>query len=551
MQETKRRVVVALLLLASCTQADVVTGVVVDGDTPVEGAVVRIQTTATTVVTGIDGQFILEGIESPVRLSAWADGYFIAGGSKQSPGADVRFELVEIPDTDHSEYEWLSAVDGSGAGEGQPCVVCHSRSGSDVAHTLPVDQWREDAHSQSAVNPRFLSMYSGSDLDGNQSPPTRYITNRDYGRVPLRPDVALPYFGPGYRLDFPDSAGNCADCHLPAVAVDDPYGVDPRTVEGVGREGVTCDVCHKVWDVILDPSSGRPDPGRPGVLSFEFRRPPPGHQFFAGPYDDVAPGEDTFSPIQQEGAFCAPCHHGVFWDVVVYDSFGEWLASPYADPDTGRTCQDCHMPATGADVFALPAQGGLSREPSTIPGHLMPGAADEELLRNAVTMSVAAVTEDGELSIDVMILNDQTGHHVPTDSPLRHLILLVEAADGSGTALDLIAGPRVPEWGGMGDPAAGYYGGLPGTAYAKVLEELWTEVSPTGAYWNPTRVLFDNRIPAFGSDTTTYRFAAPPTGNVRIRVTLLFRRAYIELMDQKSWDIPDILMERHEETLER
>jgi len=30
-------------------------------------------------------------------------------------------------------------------------------------------------------------------------------------------------------------------------------------------------------------------------------------------------------------------------------------------------------------------------------------------------------------------------------------------------------------------------------------------------------------------------------------VRLIFRRAYIELMDQKSWDFPDILME--EETI--
>ncbi len=544
------RIVIAALLLASCAPEDVVTGIVVDGEEPVPGAVVRIQTTGSTVISGGDGRFVLESVESPVRLSAWADGYFIAGGGEHEPGADVRFELVGIPESDHPDYEWLSAVEGSGTGEGQPCEVCHSRTGSDLPHGLPVDQWLDDAHSQSATNPRFLSMYSGTDLAGNQSPPTRYVTNRDYGRVPLRPDPALPYYGPGYRLDFPDSAGNCAACHVPAAVVDDPYGVDPRTARGVGREGVTCDVCHKVWDVLLDPSTGLPDSGRPGVLSFEFRRPPAGHQFFAGPYDDVAPGEDTFSPIQLESAFCAPCHHGVFWDVVIYDSFGEWLSSPYADQATGRTCQDCHMPTTGADVFALPAKGGLSRDPSAIPGHRMPGAADEELLRNAVTLTVAAEIQDDELSVQVTIVNDQTGHHVPTDSPVRHLILLVEATDESGSTLELIDGPRVPEWGGVGDPSAGYYGGLPGAGYAKILEELWTEISPTGAYWNPTRILSDNRIPALGADTTTYRFTGP-SAEARVRVTLLFRRAFIELMDQKGWEVPDIVMERFETVVER
>ena len=77
---------------------------------------------------------------------------------------------------------------------------------------------------------------------------------------------------------------------------------------------------------------------------------------------------------------------------------------------------------------------------------------------------------------------------------------------------------------------------------AKILMELWTEVTPTGAYWNPTRVVSDNRIPAFGSDTSVYTFAAPTDDMLAVRVTLLFRRAFKTLMDQKGWDSPDILM---------
>lgn len=105
-----------------------------------------------------------------------------------------------------------------------------------------------------------------------------------------------------------------------------------------------------------------------------------------------------------------------------------------------------------------------------------------------------------------------------------------------------IDGPVIPEWGGVGDPEAGYYAGLPGTVYAKVLQELWTEVTPTGAYWNPTRLVSDNRIPAMGSDTTRYVFESKP-GKILVSVELLFRRAFLELMDQKGWDVPDILME--------
>ncbi len=48
---------------------------------------------------------------------------------------------------------------------------------------------------------------------------------------------------------------------------------------------------------------------------------------------------------------------------------------------------------------------------------------------------------------------------------------------------------------------------------------------------------------AFATDTSTYTFAAPAEGEVTVEVALLFRRAFKELMDQKGWDVPDIVME--------
>jgi hypothetical protein len=386
-------------------------------------------------------------------------------------------------------------------------------------------------------------MYTGTDLLGNQSPATRYAFSRDYGSFPLPPDPAIPYYGPGYKLDFPKTDGNCAACHAPLAAIDAPYNVDPTNLTGIEAEGVNCDFCHKIWDVRLD-DFGLPLPNMPGVLSFEFRRPPDGHQFFAGPYDDVAPGEDTFSPLQRQSQICAPCHFGVFWDTLIYNSFGEWLDSPYSNPETGQTCQDCHMPSGYSDHFALPDQGGLIRNPETIFSHLMPGAADEQFLTDALTMSVDAARENGEIILQVDIFNDNTGHHIPTDSPLRHMILVVGASDSWGQSLTQLAGPIIPDWAGIGDPLEGYYAGLPGTAYAKILEELWTEVSPSGAYWNPTRIISDNRIPALQTDSTSYRFTAPSKGSSYLEIKLIFRRAFIELIDQKGWLTPDIIIAR-------
>jgi len=524
-------------------------GVVVDSaGRPVAGATVRLQATALSTVADAEGRFTLTGMQPgrAVRLTAWASGYYNGGGKDDIlPGAtDVKIVLPAHAGADAPGYAWLSAFSSAGyagSGENGNCQNCHADP-VDPTSDLPFDEWSRDAHAGAARNPRFLSMFLGTDLAGDQSPLTRYGLDRDYGRIPLRPDPSQPYYGPGYKLDFPDTNGNCAACHAPAAGVNAPYGTDPAGATAVGAEGVTCDFCHKVWGVHLDQSTGLPSLNMPGVLSFEFRRPPAGHQFFAGPFDDVAPFEDTYSPIQRQSQFCAPCHFGAFWDTQIYNSFGEWLASPYSEASTGKTCQDCHMPSGKADVFARPDKGGLERDPATIVSHLMPGASSADLLGNAVSMRVSAVREKGSLIVAVTLTNDKAGHDVPTDSPLRQMILLVSAVDAQGRALAFLDGPRVPEWGGVGDPAGGDYAGLPGEGFAKILAELWTDVSPTGAYWNPTRIASDNRLAPFQSDVSRYTFALPAEGEAVVRISLLYRRAFKELMDQKGWDVPDIVM---------
>jgi len=546
------------LLIFSCScslERKTIQGRVVnENGEPLADAIVRVKTYKIETHSNSEGNFLINGIVGgkPIFLTAWLPGHYINGVKDIQPGAsDIEIILHKHHESDNSAYAWLPSTFHAGQGENQGCAQCHSISSSNLSFPLPVDEWLQDAHSQSAINPRFLTMYTGKDVSGNQSPFTRFTNSQEYGRFPLRPDLSQPYFGPGYLLDFPETSGNCAACHTPAAAVNNPYGVDPTSLSGVESEGIPCDFCHKIWNVRLDPDTGLPNPNMPGVLSFEFRRPPEGHQFFAGPLDDVAPGEDTYSPLQQQSQICAPCHFGVFWDTRIYNSFGEWLESPYSDPETGKVCQDCHMPPLGASYFALPDQGGESRDPSTIFSHRMPGAADVELLQNSVTMEVEADIHDNRVIVTVTITNDKTGHHVPTDSPLRQMILLVEAHDNQGQNLLLEQGPTLPDWAGIGDPQAGYYANTPGTAYAKILEEVWTNVSPTGAYWNPTRILSDNRIPAMGSDTTTYMFSpknsgtasSTPDQSITIQATLLFRRAFIILMDQKQWDVQDVLME--------
>jgi mono/diheme cytochrome c family protein len=535
---------------------DAIGGIVSDAEgRPVAGATIRIKTTEMSCITDATGHFTLLDLTpgKPVTLTAWAAGYYNGGGKEAYlPGqATVALTLTAHTATDHPEYRWLSAfteAGHAGSGEGGSCQNCHADTkGEDTA--LPFPEWQGDAHALATQNPRFLSMYLGTDLRGDESSQTTY-GHTDYASFPQPPDLSQPYCGPGQTLDVPDTAGNCAACHAPAAAIDWANGIDPSAVSRFGNEGVACDFCHKVWDVKLEPSTGLPYAGKPGVLSFEFRRPPEGHQFFAGPYDDVAPGEDTYTPIQQQSQFCAPCHYGVFWNTVVYNSYGEWLKSPYSDPArakeaglaSAKSCQDCHMPAGQTDHFATLASGGQTRDPATIFSHRMPGASDESLLRNTVTLTASAGRDGAALIVAVTIVNDQAGHHVPTDSPLRQMILLVNAVDAQGQSLAFQDGPTIPAWGGQGDPQEGYYAGLPGKGYAKILAESFTGISPSGRYWNWISIVSDNRIPALGADASSYSFGAP-AGAATVEVTLLFRRAFKDLMDQKGWDVPDIEME--------
>lgn len=513
---------------------------------PIAGALVRIQTTAFSSVTGPDGKFELavpDSVSGSVKLTAWAEGFFIGGPVEAAPGAkNVTLSLQRHSRWDNRSYRWLPALRPAGSDEKQACSECHFR-GDAAGPALPVDEWLSDAHSKSAVNPLFLTMHSGRDVSGRRSPSTRFRRTGDSKLVALPPNPEAPYYGPGYRLDNPDHTGDCAACHVPAAAVHAPLNTDPFAVEGAEAEGVTCDFCHKVWDVILDPATGLPFPEKAGVQSYEFRRPFEGHQFFAGPLDDVAPGEDTFSRLQTTSQFCAPCHYGVFCDTVIYDSFGEWLRSPYSREGTGMTCQDCHMPSSGAEYFAAPEKGGLRRAPATLVSHKMLGARDLELLRNAVSLTLEAERSPEGIRVRTKVVNDRTGHHVPTDSPLRHLILVVRAYDRSGSELSLKSGPVLPEWCGSGNPAEGGYAGFPGKVFVKLLEEIWTGVSPTGAYWNPTRVVMDTRLAAFQSDIGEFLFAAPASGDARIEAVLIYRRAYKKLMEQKGLTEPDIVME--------
>ena len=167
------------------------------------------------------------------------------------------------------------------------------------------------------------------------------------------------------------------------------------------------------------------------------------------------------------------------------------------------------------------------------------------LVEGSASVRVDAIQENGNIKVNVRVMNTGAGHKLPTDSPLRHLILVVEAMDENERVLTQVNGPIIPAWGGSGSQPDEDYAGRPGEIYANILKDRDTNEVPAVAYWNPT-------VPAWnGSDTrlvphqevlSTYLFVAPSHGDVTINARLYYRYAFIDLLRQKGLPLKDILV---------
>lgn len=536
-------------------------GIITDASGTVANVTVQVKGTPNQVTTGKDGAYTLKDIrwEGPVTITAYAPFYMIGwvtldpqATDWQGVPASVDITLKPVPEKDTHTYPWFSFEGITGSAS---CAICHRENA----------EWLRDAHSQAAINPRFITMYNGTNVDGERGQRTAYGGKG----IALPPDPEQPYYGPGYKLDEPQRNGNCATCHTPLAAkisnqkncgwsgchtsitserattnVMDP-GVSPMHLSGDAAEGITCDFCHKIGDVILDPDTNLPLADMPGILSMRLYRPEKGQQVFFGTFGDVS-RRASYSPLLSKSEFCAPCHYGVFGGIVgsgqvtggvlIYNSYGEWLDSPYSNPETGQTCQDCHMQTLDTKVSVFPEKGGIERDYVELHDHYMPGAADKNLLQNSVTMESTAQRSGSKLEVQVNITNDKTGHHIPTDAPIRQMILVVQALDSAGKPLALSQGPLLPEY-------AGNYASHPGKSFAKILKDEWTGEAPTGAYWRPVTIIEDTRLAALATDVSQYTFELPQGSAAQVKVTLIFRRAFQKLAEQKGWNDPDIIME--------
>jgi hypothetical protein len=528
-----------LFVLTACSRT--VDGQVRDAQGPIPGAVVRLRATETSTVSDENGRFALPIAGFPVHrtVTAWKDGYYIGAADLTGLGSDLAIELRPLPTQDNPEHAWLPS--GPDASVELACGNCHVE-----LH----EQWRQSDHAKAATNPLVLSFYNGVDASGS------------------------PNVGVGFRRDFPDEVGNCAACHAPAAVVDQPTGVDLTHVTGEAANGVFCHFCHAL-------QSAQPPYAETtaGANALRLLRPANDQHLFIGPYDDV-PGRDAYNPLFSQSQACASCHSGGWWGAPAYASYDEWQASPYAAE--GVHCQDCHMAPDGATTRVVSPCEAYPKQPemsdllcqvsACIECHLTPQTArfddpttaiplipprpsqtisthgaisthDESFLRRAVAMTMTATQGVDGILATVVIANVGAGHHLPTDSPLRNMILLVVAKDAQGKSLVQVAGPTVPDWGGIGAVEAGNYAGLPGKGFAKIMEDYGGN-APAPPWRNGVRVRSDNRIPARAADRTTFAFVLPADAVLPITVEsrLIYRRVFKPWLDEKGFDLPDVVL---------
>jgi len=501
-----------------------ISGVVVDIEgKPLAGASVRLQATQYHTKTDEKGRFrmFVLGKSKSQNLAAWKEGYYNWGTPVKDGKRKYRIELTPITIKDNPDYKFITALvkgDDNYLKENfkdvKPCQKCHP----EIA-----EEWKQDAHSKSAVNPVFLAFFNGAKADNAKH-------------------------GIGYKYDFPNSNGNCGTCHYPVAALKSPFNADPNIIEGVAAEGITCDFCHKIKNARVDRTGGYP-----GFLSFGFLRPRKGEQIFFGVHDDITSvRRDSYNPLYKESSYCAPCHNGSFWGTLVYSEYVEWEKSSYAKRNI--TCQNCHMKPTGnLTRFATKESGGIERISSTLASHLQLGIRDVSFMKSSIKMNTSIVRKTKSVEVKVVITNTGAGHHYPTGHPMRNLILLVEATDDNGNALKVSKGGIIPAWGGEGEYNKGNYAGLPGKCFAKIMggpanyNALFSRSIPGLSsvepvpHWRPAVVREDTRIPAEASDTSVYSFnVGEGVKEIKVNTRLIYRRVFKNWQNMMGLDLPDM-----------
>ena len=102
------------------------------------------------------------------------------------------------------------------------------------------------------------------------------------------------------------------------------------------------------------------------------------------------------------------------------------------------------MTPTGRMTNLAPGNGGVERDPKTLPNHLFCDGSQEEMLRGCLRATVDFRQAANGVRATVRLWAEGSGHRVPTGFIDRHLILTVEGEDAAGKPVAVRDGPLLP-----------------------------------------------------------------------------------------------------------
>lgn len=513
----------ALAIAPVALLAQNVTGVVFDTTTsaPVSGAQVHVRASPDThvVMSGADGRFSLPvddiavasfQVSAALPYDPAAAVNYETAAVNAAPGSEISIGLRRIPTADNTSYQPVAAAGN--------CANCH---------TEQYAQWLTSNHAHAAQNALVRDLYSG-DGTGDASGPS----------------------GDGYvflDLHAPPASGFCATCHAPNERPDDPGSVLFNEIATApGLEGVTCTSCHQLHDINQNVKAIH----LLGNAEFRFPEAFGGggtsltHQYVWGPLDDVSFGQmrAVYAPVFSSSRMCASCHEYDNPSTAVpgQETYAEWLTSPAAE--AGVQCQDCHMPSSDvagklADVGMAPIRPGAQRHDHSFPG-VYSGRLGEP-----VDLEISAAVANGQLLVDVTVLNRVLGHDFPTGVDVRNAFVLVEAFVGDQTLVQS-AGDRLPWW--VDDLVPGQqegdYSGMAGRGFAKLLAGRIDGQGPVVQpvpFIDAESVVAKTTIAPGGSDLGQYMFELPADADsttlAEIRARVIYRRAWRSIAVTKNW----------------
>ena len=204
----------------------------------------------------------------------------------------------------------------------------------------------------------------------------------------------------------------CLGCHSPAAVETG----DLSLVRKVSWEGITCDYCHSIRSVTMN------GPNPKAVVEYNNVK--------AGPWKGVtSPVHGTvYSALHTSSLLCATCHqYSNAQGFAVLTTYTEWQKGAYGAEHKG--CQSCHMHRVEGEVV----DPRVKKTPNDgINLHQMPGSHSLTQLNKAIRGQLSVKHEGGQLQVEVDVTNQGAGHMVPTGSPLRKLILQVQASPFGG-----------------------------------------------------------------------------------------------------------------------